>query len=141
MNRRKADNAETKINRESTIAESGFTLLEVMAAIVILGVSLTAIMTDRNESIRRVAVTDSMRTATMLAQQKMNEIVLGLEVASSGDFDGFANFSWRIEETGNDFKIGEEPIDGENWISLIVIYPVRETKAELILHASVMAMK
>ncbi len=104
-----------------------------MASVVIIGVAMTVIMTDRNDSVRRVAVTDCMRTATMLAQQKMAEIVLGMEAGASGDFEGYKGFSWRLEDTTTQVMQGEEQSGTLDKTSLIVTYPAGPAQRELTL--------
>lgn len=112
----------------------GFTLLEVMASVVIIGVAMTVIMTDRNESVRRVVVTDNMRTATMLAQQKTGEILLGLENSTGGEFEEYPGFSWSIEEASSDMmQEDSQPGTGEG-ITLEVTYPTGPGQAQVVLN-------
>ena len=113
--------------------EAGFTLLEVMASVVIIGVAMTVIMTDRNDSVRRVAITDCMRTATMLAQQKVAEIILGMEANTSGEFEDYEGFSWRLEDSTTEIMQGEEQSGTLNKTSLVVTYPAGPAQAQLTL--------
>lgn len=115
--------------------DGGFTLLEVMASVVIIGVAMTVLMTDRNDSIRRVNVTDSMRTATMLAQQKINEIILGMEAGTGGDFEGYNGFSWTLEEEQADVLEAENQNGGLEMITVVVTYPAGPHEAQLRLSA------
>ena len=111
--------------------EGGFTLLEVMASVVIIGVAMTVIMTDRNDSVRRVAVTDCMRTATMLAQRKAAEITLGMEANTSGEFEEYEGFSWRLEDSTTEIMQGEQPSGSLTRTSLVVTYPAGPARAEV----------
>jgi prepilin-type N-terminal cleavage/methylation domain-containing protein len=114
-------------------SSGGFTLLEVMASVVIIGVAMTVIMADRNESVRRVIVTDNMRTATILAQQKINEIALGLETGTSGDFEEHSGFSWSTEVVAADLLSEDsQPGSGEKFI-LTVTYPTGSGNAQVAL--------
>ena len=74
---------------------TGFTLLEVMIALAILGMSLTAITSAQQNSIRAANRAKWMTVATMLARYKMVEVEDDLFEEGFSDFDD--------EETG-DFK-------------------------------------
>lgn len=85
---------------------AGFTLLEVMIALAILAIALTAIGGLRNRDILQHALARDMTVATMLAQQRLGE----LEVA------GFP----ALGESSGEF---EEPYDGFRWAQTISITP------------------
>lgn len=70
----------------------GYTLLEVMVAIAILALALTAIFSSEAGAIRAGTRARKTTTATLLARCKMNEIEAHLEQ------DGFP----AVEETGTD---------------------------------------
>lgn len=57
----------------------GFTLLEVMIAVAILGVSLLALMNFQSQSLLAHARAQRISVATLLARQKMGEILLEIE--------------------------------------------------------------
>ena len=122
-------------NNMKSNADAGFTLLEVMASVVIIGVAMTVIMTDRNESVRRVTVTDNMRTATMLANRKISEILLGMETGVSGDFEDCSGFDWKLVEGSQDILQGEDSSGSLQTITLTVTYPAGPSRAELTLNA------
>ncbi len=73
----------------------GFTLLEVLAALLIASVALTYIISSETESIRRSAATRDLREATALAKEKLMEIVAAAEGSDSGDFEGRPGWSWQ----------------------------------------------
>ncbi len=77
------------------VRAAGFTLLEVLAALLIASVALTYIISSETESIRRSAATRDLREATALAKEKLMEIVAGAEGADSGDFEGRKGWSWH----------------------------------------------
>ena len=112
-------------------ARSGFTLLEVVVALVILTMSLFVLVNAQASSV--FMTTDSQRTltATWLAQQKMTEALLRVEadgvqetdIEESGDFqefggdgdfgedvdfgDEFDDFSWAYTIRAVDIKLGD----------------------------------
>lgn len=61
----------------------GFSLLEILIALMILSVGLTGVLTFFGMSQARARQAEAMTTATMLARQKMADILLDLEKRSS----------------------------------------------------------
>ncbi len=110
---------------------SGFTLLEVVVALVILTMSLFVLVNAQASSV--FMTTDSQRTltATWLAQQKMTEALLRVEadgvqatdIEESGDFEEFGgdgdfgetidfggefdNYQWAYTIRAVDIKLGD----------------------------------
>lgn len=71
----------------------GFTLLEVLIAIVILSLSLLGLSAMTLSTIRGLALSEEMTTATNLAQEKMEEI-------KSTIYDGVLQASYPAEDYG-----------------------------------------
>ncbi len=88
-------------------SERGFTLLEVMAAVVILSIALVSLLQANNQSILLKGRAQNVTTATLLAREKLSEVLLdpeSLEETQSGDFgDRFP--SWRWEVTSEEEEI------------------------------------
>ncbi len=78
---------------------AGFTLLEVLASVVIAGTALTVLLLERNRTVQLVSETDAMRLAAMLASEKMGEIAVGTETAGSGTFQQREGYSWSVSES------------------------------------------
>lgn len=89
--------------------EAGFNLLEVMIAIAILAVSLLALFNFQSNSLLASARAERISVATLLANQKMSEILLDLEQGmkkgefpdakeDSGSFEGedFSDYRWKL---------------------------------------------
>ena len=103
------------MNQLST--QKGFTLLEILLAIVILGVSLTVIMQQFSAGLRIAHTSKTYTTAISYAKQKLEEFQLQEEIEEteeSGDFDD--GYSWRVtivpyedylEEEGEDEDLFE----------------------------------
>ena len=97
--------------------QKGFTLLEILLAIVILGVSLTVIMQQFSAGLRIAHTSKTYTTAISYAKQKLEEFQLQEEIEEteeSGDFDD--GYSWRViivpyedflEEEGEDEDLFE----------------------------------
>ncbi|MFC1534076.1 prepilin-type N-terminal cleavage/methylation domain-containing protein [Thermodesulfobacteriota bacterium] len=81
--------------------EQGFTLLEVMVALSIIAIALTAVLGMQSQSLSLASEAKFGTTASLLAQGKIAEIeTLNTEdlVSSSGDFgEDFDGYSWQIE--------------------------------------------
>lgn len=87
---------------------SGFSLLEVMIALTIMAMGLTGILTFFGSSQGAIRQADALTVATMLARQKMAEVVLDLEKRTAegkfpedsedeeGQFEGrYENYAWK----------------------------------------------
>ena len=89
----------------------GFTLMEVLVAVTILGVGFVALFGVLSGSLRTVSRIGDRETLVRTAQMKMNRICLALRQgrepdARSGEFGG--KYRWRaeIEAAGGDEKEG-----------------------------------
>lgn len=78
--------------------ENGFTLLEVMIALLIIATSFVVLLHSRNQSIIAADYAKRMTIATLLASEKMGEVEQG-GLNSSGDnsggFEDYPGFSWH----------------------------------------------
>src|SRR5687767_36822 len=93
---------------------SGFTLVEVMIALAIIGVTAVVLLEQRLEVVRDAARARDLRTAWVLASQKLTELELdatlwtGASAQLNGDFaevdSAYAAFYW-------DYQIVREQID------------------------------
>lgn len=97
--------------------QSGFTLIEVMIALVILAAGLLALATMQIVSIRSNAFSSEMTYSTMLAQQRL-EILKNLPFNDGALADGdhalpqqiigdkgiAYSVSWVVEDTATDMK-------------------------------------
>jgi len=75
----------------------GFTLLEILVAISILGVALTVIMQQFSAGLRIGHTSRTYTTATAYAKQKLEEFQLAEEMeegAEAGDFDD--GYTWKV---------------------------------------------
>ncbi len=81
--------------------EGGFTLMEVMIAIAILAIALTAVYRSQSQSVSMAANARFLTTAALLGQGKMAEVDsrAGKDVSTeNGDFGtDFPDYEWRLE--------------------------------------------
>ena len=77
-----------------------FTLLEVMVAMAIIAIALTAVLGSQSQSVSLASEVKFSTTAALLAQSKMAEMELkkGEDLSSdSGDFgEDYPGYTWRV---------------------------------------------
>ncbi len=86
----------------------GFTLLEVMVAVAVLGIAMTTILYGQAQSLRAQARSQNVTLATMMAMQKLEEVLTvgrtelpGVGESEEGLFDppyDFLHWTLRVEE-------------------------------------------
>ena len=93
----------------------GFTLLEVMIAVAVLAIALSAVLGLQSRSLTLAAESRFHTTAALLAQGKMAETAgagMGNLVSDSGDFgDVFSGYAWRLSVQNADLP-GLEKMKG-----------------------------
>lgn len=107
MNRRYDQGVATRLDRSPRArvrTDTGFTLLEVMAAVAILSLTLVVLLNVISNNVRATTHSRLVTTATFLARGKMVSLedrviekgFQDLDEDDEGNFeeDGFANFSW-----------------------------------------------
>ncbi|NJD57311.1 MAG: type II secretion system protein [Nitrospirae bacterium] len=93
-------------------AQRGFTLLEVLAAVAILGMALTVILQLFSANLGGISASDSYLAASLAADAKMREVVAK---------DDFAEKAWsETTEEGYRMDISIKPALGERTESLPV---------------------
>ena len=100
----------TKTRKKARSTRGGFTLLEVLAAVVIVGVALSVLALERNRTVDRVGKTDRLRLATVLAQNKLHELLFEEETAGSGTFEDHEGFAWEVVEGTQEFGDGDQQV-------------------------------
>jgi general secretion pathway protein I len=96
-------------------SQSGFTLLEIMAALAILAVALVALLVLRNRDLALQGHARHLVTATSLAKLKLEE--LSHKVPSDGQ-TGSSEFGERFPGFGWESRTTPAPLPG--WLELWV---------------------
>lgn len=94
--------------------EAGFTLIEVMLAMAILGLTAVVLLQKRVEIVRDAARAKDLRTIWVLASQKMAELELNHDLWSGAGFQSNGDFGDVAPEYGAitwEYQIVPEPID------------------------------
>lgn len=77
----------------------GFTLLEIMVSVAILGLVIVSLLGLRNQSLRDVELAGRITMATMLAERKMVETLSAplVPMEEDGEFEEeeFKDFAWK----------------------------------------------
>lgn len=84
------------------ISKSGFTLLEVIIAVAILGSSLAVLLSSVNRNLILASNSKNLSIARVLAQNKLSEIELEgyPEIREEeGEFEEYPGFKWFLSVT------------------------------------------
>ncbi|MFA5700346.1 MAG: prepilin-type N-terminal cleavage/methylation domain-containing protein [Desulfuromonas sp.] len=119
--------------RTHGFTQSGFTLLEVMLAVVIVGTVFVACLTLVNQSIHSQSRVENITTATMLARHKMSELEAqarrGISASSenSGAYEEpYSRYAWEIEYLPT-------PLDGVQQVRVSVRWGAAERNEEVVI--------
>lgn len=82
-------------------ASAGFTLLEVMVAILVIAFAFTGLLALHNRNLTLVGRDQDLTTATLLMRQLVAQVELLPDFSqygtSTGGFDGYPGFHYEIE--------------------------------------------
>lgn len=110
--------------RKMNYSVSGFTLLEVMVAMAIIAIGLTAVLGSQSQSVSLASEAKFNTTAPLLAQSKISEIEVvepGDLADDSGDFgDDFLGYTWQYSVQQVDFERPENAADRLKRIDLTI---------------------
>lgn len=84
--------------RPGRVSEAGFSLIEVIVAVVLVGITFGALMQAFSQSFRTIQQVDAYQTAVQLAQNKMNELLIDEAIFEDGVLEGAwdVNYRWRV---------------------------------------------
>jgi len=92
--------------------QAGFTLIEIMISLAVLGIALTVLLGLRNRDIALSAYSGHMTEATLLARQRISEVTfagfpdLGTR---EGDFgEEHPNYTWKEEVKQTPYDVVRE---------------------------------
>lgn len=111
----------------------GFTILEVMIAVALLGLVIVSLLGLRNRSVQDVLLAERITVATMLAERVMTETLIApalLPLELEGAFeeeDEFRDFTWKK-------IVALTPVPGVMEVRVAVLWREgeREEKVELV---------
>lgn len=103
---------------------SGFTLIEVMVALAIVAISLSAVVASVSQMVQAASAVQERTYANWIAQNKITEIRLSnvsAEVSETDDEVTFASVEWALRTT-----ISETGVENLYRIDVAVSYAGRE---------------
>lgn len=104
--------------------ESGFTLMEVLVALLIVATTVAVLQDVSSATLKDAIETNRVRVAKMLLKTKLEEIEKGIETATSGDFrayygTSYPGYEWEMAEASQ--PVGKE--EAVRAIMVTVRYP------------------
>lgn len=103
---RRPPTLQSKVARTASLNDRGFSLIEVVIAVVIVGITFAAIMQAFSQTIRSIDRVDVYQVALQHAQNKMNELLLDDTVIGDGILTGACDeaeqFTWRAQMETNE---------------------------------------
>ncbi|MDQ7780653.1 MAG: prepilin-type N-terminal cleavage/methylation domain-containing protein [Planctomycetota bacterium] len=128
--------------RSSHGPRAGFTLLEVLLTIAVLGMALVTIIGIHNNSIAEATFAQNSRIAWALSTEKMGEFEATeedpVEGSDGGDFEEYPGFSWTSEVVLQEMQTNEseeqelEPVEIFR-VTVTVVYPTHAEDAKITL--------
>ena len=109
--------AESVTRVDSAKSQSGYTLLEVMIAMTILGVGLMSIAVAQVSALRIASKSKNMQQAMFLAREAMDDIDARLPT------DPFLKNNAVIPDVNNPIKVGNDPDDGTTFTRQTTVTP------------------
>ena len=112
--------------KKTAPSEHGFSLLEVMVALAVVGIAMVALLALQNRSLLMHGEVQRLTQATLLARELMNERIVRQDVPQQpqqGVFDApFPDYSWRIERE-------ETPLPGVSKVQVTVSWDAEKETA------------
>jgi general secretion pathway protein I len=115
------------VRRFPRLGQRGFTLVEIMIALAILSITLVAVYLAQGDSLRASGRAEDIRTASLLARQKMTEKMIDLQkdidkgkfpddqVNDQGAFDPpFDKYRWEFAVRKVEIPLAGSPPDQAN---------------------------
>ncbi|HJN16213.1 MAG TPA: type II secretion system protein [Armatimonadota bacterium] len=117
-------------SRHRARRRGGFTLLEVIVSLAIMGVGIVAVIEAYGAAMRLSLQDEFLTTATFLASGKMEEVIKETYITAGqdeGDFgEEFPDFTWSVE-------IADSEIEGLELVTVTVYWSVATLDDYLVL--------
>ncbi len=103
----------------------GFTLLEVLLAMAIIAIAVSAVLRSQSQGLSLAREAGFLSTAALLAQAKMAEVdaaAAGALIAGTGEFgDAFPGYAWELNLGGRTPGLDPEVNDRLQPVDLTVL--------------------
>lgn len=116
-----------KISNRWILNQKGFSLLEVMFALALIGISLATLLASQSQGLSLANEAKFNTTATFLAQAKMAELEMtdiNNLASDSGDFDEdlYPEYSWEVEIDKTSLPVLENYADHYKQVDLHIYF-------------------
>ncbi len=116
-----------KMLHHRILNKKGFTLMEVMFALALIGISLTTLLASQSQGLNLANEAKFYTTAAFLAQGKMAELEITEAndlTSDSGEFDDelYPEYSWEVEIDNNSTPMLEAYTDYFKQIDLHIYF-------------------
>ena len=91
--------------KKRTRSQAGFTLLEVLLAVVIMGVSLTTILLQFQTALHAGSISQEKTNAVIYAKEKLESLKIEDELSESSQSGTFENgYEWETEVSLHEYE-------------------------------------
>ncbi len=87
---------QVKLSDDSRTRREGFTLIELVLAVGLIGGSFLALLFLRASAVDKAHRFNTQRTVQRVAQEKLDEVVFGIEELQSGEIEGKTGWAWEV---------------------------------------------
>lgn len=99
--------------------QRGFTLIELVVAIAIIGGSFLTLLEIRGSAEDRALQYNELRRIRRLSQQKLDEFIYEIEAGTQGTWEEYPNYEWLIDALPLSQGEGPEMLE----VTITVTYP------------------
>lgn len=108
-----------RVIRAAARAESGFSLIEVMIAMAILGVGLMSIAVAQVTAVKMQSRSKNLQQAMFLARERMDEI----DALPPSPVSTFLTTPATTADPANPIQVGTDPSDGTRYTREVAVVP------------------
>lgn len=110
---------ESRVIRTASRTESGFSLIEVMIAMAILGIGLMSIAVAQVTAIKMQSRSKNLQQAMFLARERMDE----LDALPGFPASTFLTTPATTPDPANPIQVGNDPSDGTRYTREVQVVP------------------
>jgi type II secretion system protein I len=101
----------------------GFTLLEVLLAMVIFAVAILSLSAASTNAITTVSDSINQRAAREVCRAKLEESIASQQMTGGGPVDGYAGFQWTLTSQEQTTGASDSPTEKYEILTCTVTFP------------------